>query len=100
MKTYTNTIIRSCFLLSVLFCFSIHTYSGYSYWASDFEFSSVENSAGGNFIPDNDPLCDDQIIHTNEMCWLAKPGNLLLILHTSPPVYNVFLSVWHPPKIS
>jgi hypothetical protein len=99
MKMPGNTRIKTIFLVAILCCFSIHTYSANNILSYHMEFSAVNESAGGIFIPAIDPSSDDQIIQTDEIGSFAERRHQLPIHQNCSMILNVFLSVWLPPKI-
>jgi hypothetical protein len=100
MKIHRNAIINIIFLMAILCCFSTHAYSSCNFNPDKVEFSTNNESAGSIYVPDTDPLNDDQIIRSADCGSWTEPGYLLTLPQNCPAIVNFYLSVWHPPEIS
>jgi hypothetical protein len=101
MKIYRKISFRVIFLLTVLLCSAINTYSKYSdqptYWI---ELTANSMNELNSLNSDTDPFGDDQISHINDLF------SVIELSYKIPTPQNYFLgikvcqSIWQPPKIS
>jgi hypothetical protein len=100
MKIYLKISFRILFSLAILFCFGVNYSSGIDIQRYIVEFPSDTNSVGNSFIPDIDPVNDDQINHPDKPGSLVESRHQIPVLNDSCMILEFFSSVWQPPKLS
>jgi hypothetical protein len=100
MKTFRKTFLRLFFLVAVLTCLGIDTYSNSSFHTYSIEFSGEYHKKSANSIAkDNDTGNHDQIPHKYKFSFVEEPACLMQVLQNPFLVSDFSASIWQPPKI-
>jgi hypothetical protein len=101
MKLYREISFRIIFLIAVLFCFGVNTYSYSTIQTTNFsELTANTNNVLNYLSSDIDPFGDDQINHINEFSSVVDLSYQIPILQNYFLITNISFSIWQPPKIS
>jgi hypothetical protein len=99
MTTCRNILFSVFFVIALLCCFGIKSYSNCQIEQVAIELPSDTPGVENSFIPDADSHEDDQVNHESEissyvipLAEMPIPGHCLLN-------HQFFFSVWQPPKI-
>jgi hypothetical protein len=99
MKIFPKKIFRIFFLMAVLTCLGIDTYSNSGFHTYNIEFSGEHHKSGNSVAKDNDTGNHDEILHKYKISIVKESAGRIPVLQNPFLVSDFSASIWQPPKI-
>jgi len=99
MKIFRRTFFRLFFLVVVLTCLGIDTYSTSGFQAYSIAFSGEHHKPGNSIANDNDAGNHDQIPYKYKFSVVEEPAFLMPVFQHPSLVSGFSAFIWQPPKM-
>jgi hypothetical protein len=99
MKLFRKAFFRIFFLVALLTCLGMDTYSNSNIHTYTIEFSGDHNTSGKSFTKDTDSTNHDQIPQKYKFSLVEEPTGMIPVLENPFLISDFSASIWQPPKI-